>query len=83
MVDDNIFNKDDTTLYTSWEPRNGGIVIIHIPGVGEIRMTLAKAEEISADLARQAEYARWAALEKKHDEETHSESSRKRFWWDS
>lgn len=82
-MDDNVFSKDDTTLYTSWEPRDGGIVIIHIPGVGEIRMTLAKAEEISADLARQAEYGRWAAIEKKHDEETRSESPKKEFWWNS
>ena len=63
-----IFDKFDTSLYTSWKPEHGGVVIVHIPGVGELKMTLAKAEEISADLARQAAYGRWHAMEVRHNE---------------
>jgi hypothetical protein len=68
MNDDRVFSRQDTALYTSWKPENGGIVILYIPGVGELKMTLEKAEEISGDLARQAEYGRWHAMEKRHDE---------------
>jgi hypothetical protein len=65
MAIENVFSTEDTALYTSWDREHGGIVVLHIPGVGEIRMTLAKAEEISADLAREAEYGRWYAMEKR------------------
>ena len=65
---DRIFDREDTALYTSWQSENGGTVSLFVPGVGEIKMTLAKAEEISRDLARQAEYGRWHAIEKRHDE---------------
>ena len=65
MADD-IFDKFDTSLYTSWKPEHGGVVVVHIPGIGELKMTLAKAEEISADIARQAEYGRWYAMEARH-----------------
>ncbi len=68
MISD-VFDRTDTALYTTWSRENGGIVSLLIPGVGEIRMTLAKAEEISADLARQAEYGRWAAMEDRHNEQ--------------
>lgn len=59
---DNVFSSEDTAFYTSWQS-DKGIVVLHIPGIGEIRMTLAKAEEISASIARQAEYGRWNAME--------------------
>ena len=62
-----VFTKEDTTLYTTWQSEDGGIVIIFVPGIGEVRMTLAKAEEIAHDLARQAEYGRWYAIEEKHN----------------
>ena len=68
MISDNVFDIEDTALYTSWQQENGGIVVIHIPGVGELKMTLAKAEEVSRDLARQAEYGRWYAMEARHIE---------------
>ena len=58
-----VFTKDDHTLYTTWSKEEGGIIILVVPGVGEIRMTLEKATEISDDMARQAEYARWDAIE--------------------
>jgi hypothetical protein len=67
-LSDKIFSRDDTSLYTSWEEEDGGIVVLHIPGVCEIKMTLAKAHEISQDLARQTDYGRWNAMEKRHDE---------------
>lgn len=62
-----IFTIEDTALYTTWHLEDGGIVSILVPGIGEIRMTLEKAEELSKDLARQAEYGRWAKIEKQHD----------------
>jgi hypothetical protein len=67
MITD-VFSTEDTALYSTWRLENGGIVCLIIPGVGEIRMTLGKAEEISRDLARQAEYGRWHAMEQHHDE---------------
>lgn len=76
---DNVFSREDTAFYTSWQPDNGGIVILHIPGIGEVRMTLAKAEEISADIARQAEYGRWHAMEnRKGKNDRGSEQGRQR-----
>lgn len=65
MITD-VFDKEDTSLYVTWRYEAGGIVSLLVPSVGEIRMTLAKAEEISADLARQAEYGRWYAMEVRH-----------------
>ena len=65
---DHIFDIEDTSLYTSWTPENDGIVIIYIPGIGTVKMTPAKAEEMSRDLARQAEYGRWYAMEARHIE---------------
>lgn len=59
-----VFTKEDTSLYSTWQPEEGGIVILFVPGIGEVRMTLDKAEEISQDLARQAEYGRWDAIER-------------------
>lgn len=56
-----VFGIHNTSLYSAWHRENGGIVSLVIPEVGEVRMTLAKAEEISESLARQAEYGRWAA----------------------
>lgn len=56
-----VFSTEDTSLYTTWHRENGGIVSLLIPGIGEIRMTLAKAEDIGHSLLRQAEYGRWAA----------------------
>ena len=64
-----VFTKEDTTLYTTWQSEDGGIVIIFVPGIGEVRMTLAKAEEIAQDLARQAEYGRWHEIEERHNAE--------------
>lgn len=69
-----VFSREDTTLYTSWLRDDGGVVILHIPGIGEVRMTLAKAEEISADMARQAEYGRWDAMEIRHEEVNNARS---------
>lgn len=63
-----VFDREDTTLYSTWQPEEGGIVILFVPGIGEIRMTLAKAEEVSADLARNAEYGRWDAMEEAHED---------------
>ena len=59
-----LFTTEDTTLYPSWQKEEGGIVILFIPGIGEVRMTLDKADEVSEDLARQAEYGRWYVTEK-------------------
>lgn len=67
-MSDQTFSTEDTALYTSWQRENGGVVIMHIPGIGELKMTLGKAEEISRDLARQAEYGRWYAMEARHIE---------------
>lgn len=61
MLSDRLFTTKDTALYSSCR-RDQGIVVLHIPGVGDLPMSLAKAEEISADLARQAAYGREAAL---------------------
>lgn len=61
-----VFGKEDTSLYSTWRYEDGGIVSLIVPDVGEIRMTLEKAEEISDGLARQAEYGRWANRRKNH-----------------
>lgn len=61
-----VFTTEDTTLYSSWSRDEGGLVTLFIPGMGELRMTFAKAEEVSAAIARQAEYGRWDAMEEKH-----------------
>ncbi len=68
-----VFDHHDTTLYASRED-DRGIVTLFIPEMGELRMSLAKAEDIAADIARQAEYGRWAAIEKKHDESQEKQS---------
>jgi len=67
MASGNIFTIADTSLYASWEPHEGGIAVLHIPGVGVINMSLEKAEEISEDLARQVQYGRWHAMEERND----------------
>lgn len=56
-----VFNSHDINLYTTWHYEDGGVVCLVIPGVGEVRMTLAKAEDIAASLTYQAEYGRQAA----------------------
>ena len=68
MLTDEIFTIDDTTLYTSWETTEGGIVVVFVPGIGAIKMTPEKAEEIGKDLIRKAEYVRWHTIENKHNE---------------
>lgn len=78
MINDTTFSTDDTALYTSWRPETeDGVIVMHIPGVGELKMTLPKAKEISRDLARQAEYGRWFAMEKRHDEMSPIEEANK------
>lgn len=56
-----VFDKHDTNLYATWHMEDGGVVCVVIPDVGELRMTLAKAEELSADIAAKAEYGRFSA----------------------
>jgi hypothetical protein len=56
-----VFDSHDTELYSTWHIEDGGIVSLVVPDVGEIRMSLAKAEEISASLAYHAKYGREAA----------------------
>lgn len=56
-----VFCSHDTDLYSTWHFEDGGTVSLVVPGVGEIRMSLAKAEDISASLQRQAEYGRRAS----------------------
>lgn len=56
-----VFNSHDTGLYSTWRTEDSGIVCLVIPEIGEVRMTLAKAEDVSDSLARQAEYGRRAA----------------------
>lgn len=65
---DQVFGREDTALYATWHRESGGIVSLVVPGIGEVKMTLAKAEEISADIARQVEYGRWHAMEIRHVE---------------
>jgi hypothetical protein len=60
-----VFSREDEAMYATWHREDGGIVCLYVPGVAAVKMTLAKAEEISAELARQAEYGRWAASQKK------------------
>lgn len=67
MITD-VFSTEDTSLYSTWHKEDGGIVSLLVPGVGEIRMTLAKAEDIGNSILRQAEYGRWAAMENRHNE---------------
>lgn len=57
-----VFGHNDTNLYSTWHSEDGGIVCLVVPDVGEVRMSLAKAEEIAASIARQAEYGRFAAI---------------------
>jgi hypothetical protein len=66
-MSNNIFTTEDTALYAIWKPENGGVVVLFIPGVGELQMTFAKAEDLAQDIARQAEYGRWYAMEERHD----------------
>lgn len=56
-----VFDSHDTDLYSTWHREDGGVVCLVVPELGEIRMSLAKAEDISESLGRQAEYGRWAA----------------------
>ncbi len=67
-VPSQVFTTDDTSLYATWHKEDGGVVCLYVPGVGAVRMSLAKAEELGADISRQAEYGRWAAMEARHDE---------------
>lgn len=64
-----IFTLEDRTVYTTWDKEEGGIVILFIPGIGEIRFTLGKAEEIAESMARQVEYGRWNAMEERQKEQ--------------
>lgn len=56
-----VFDSHDTELYSTWHVEDGGVVCLVIPDVGELRMSLAKAEDISKSLALHAEYGRQAA----------------------
>lgn len=56
-----VFQSHDTELYSTWHSEDGGVVCLVVPDVGEIRMSIAKAEDIAESIARQAEYARWVA----------------------
>jgi hypothetical protein len=62
-----IFDREDTHLYSTWHLEAGGIVELLIPmddgDVLGVRMTLAKAEEISNSIMQHAQYGRWAAME--------------------
>lgn len=62
-----VFTTDDTTIYATWQKEEGGIVVLFVPGIGEIRMTLDKADEIADEIKRQSEYGRWNAMEEKHN----------------
>lgn len=55
-----VFGTKDTELYSTWHLEDGGIVSLVVPDVGEIRMTLAKAEEIAKSIEVQASYGREA-----------------------
>lgn len=59
-----VFDSHDTDLYSTWHLENGGIVEIIIPDQESLKMSLAKAEDMAASIARQAEYGRWAASRK-------------------
>jgi hypothetical protein len=63
-----IFDREDTHLYSTWHVEAGGIVELLIPmddgDVLGVRMTLAKAEEISNSIMQHAQYGRWYAMEK-------------------
>lgn len=61
-----VFTTDDTTLYSTWCREEGGIVILFVPGVGEVRMSYDKAAEIAEDLKDKVNYGRWDAIEKDH-----------------
>lgn len=56
-----VFTKEDTDLYSTWHLEDGGVVSLVVPDVGEVRMTLAKAEEVARSIERQAKYGRWAS----------------------
>lgn len=56
-----VFDSHDTELRSKWQLDDSGIVTLVIPELGEIRMSLAKAEDLSASIARQAEYGRLVA----------------------
>lgn len=56
-----VFTSQDTGLYSTWHAEDSGIVSIVVPNVGEIRMSLAKAEDLAQSIERQAEYGRMAA----------------------
>lgn len=55
-----VFDRSDNELYTTWHMEDGGVVCLVVPGVGEVRMTAAKAEEISGTMKMHAEYTRMA-----------------------
>lgn len=58
----------DEGLYATWRMEEGGLVSLVVPDVGEVRMTLDKAQAIGASLLRQAEYGRWAIeIRKTHE----------------
>ena len=56
-----IFNSHDMDLYSELHSENSGIVTIVIPEIGKVQMSLAKAEDLSQSIARQAEYGRSVA----------------------
>jgi hypothetical protein len=55
-----IFDSHDTGLHSTWHLDNGGIVSLIVPDVGEIRMSLAKAEDLAISIARHVMYGRAA-----------------------
>lgn len=59
-----LFDREDTNLHSTWTLEESGIVSLIIPELGELRMTLAKAEEIALQINRNAEFGRRAAWER-------------------
>src|SRR5262249_42983275 len=63
MVTTRVFDRQDTNFYSSWNTEEtSGIVKLIIPELGIVQMTVAKAEEVSAQLAMHADHARRAVL---------------------
>jgi hypothetical protein len=73
-----VFDSHDTELYSTWHFEEGGIISLVVPDVGEIRMTLAKAEELVASLSRNAQYGRNAARVLSSPKESSAKTKRKR-----
>lgn len=70
-----VFDSHDTDLYASWHTSEGGTVTIYVPGEKAIIMSLAKAEDLAMQLARQAKYGEKGIMREAYLQKLESEAA--------